>query len=83
MIVLHVENDIRDISKKYSGRLYQDSICVIEANSKEYLSYDGYVSGFVRNRNWARGMFICGSVAFAFSSIGTIVSFVSYKRKKS
>lgn len=83
IIVLHVENDVRDISKKYRDRLYQDYVCAIEVNSKEYLSYDGYVAGFVSNRNWARGLFICGSTAFAVSSIATIVMFVVYKRKKS
>ena len=83
IIVLHVENDVRDISNKYSGRLYQDSVCAIEVNSKEYLSYDGYVAGFVSNRNWARVLFIGGSAAFAVSSIATIVMFVVYKRKKS
>ena len=82
IIVLHVENDVRDISKKYSGRLYQDDVCAIEVNSKEYLSYDGYVAGFVRNRNWARVFFIGGSAAFAVSSITTVVMFAVYKRKK-
>ena len=82
IIALHAENDVRDISKEYSGRLYQDYVCAIEANSKEYLTYDGYVAGFVGNRNWARGLFIGGSAAFAVSSIATIVMFVVYKRKK-
>ncbi|MBQ1879836.1 MAG: hypothetical protein II158_05710 [Bacilli bacterium] len=82
LIVLRTENDIRDMTSEYKSRSRFDYVCAIEANSKEYLTYDGYVAGFEKNRNWARGLFISGASGFVISSIATLATFIVYKREE-
>ena len=82
ILTMGVENNVGEISNKYGGRLYQDYVCTISAETKTYLTYEGYVKGFVRNRNTALGIFIGGlSVSATCFVIGGVM--VAKDKRKS
>jgi hypothetical protein len=82
ILTMGVENNVGEISNKYGGRLYQDYVCTISAETKTYLTYEGYVKGFVRNRNTALALFIGGlSVSAACFVIGGVM--VAKDKRKS
>ena len=81
LISVYIDPNRDPISINYEGRTSWTYAYIVKTDSKEYLSYDGYLKAFNNNKQvGVNGFIVCVSI-LGLSILATGISFVVYKTR--
>lgn len=81
LISVYIDSNRDPISINYEGRTSWTYTYIVKTDSKEYLSYDGYLKAFNNNKQvGVNGFIVCVSI-LGLSILATGISFVVYKTR--
>ncbi len=81
IVSIYINSNRDPISINYEGRTSWTYAYIVKTDSKEYLSYDGYLKAFNNNKQvGVNGFIVCASI-LGLSILATGISFIVYKTR--